>query len=161
MTSTRWRRARNAIVLGVAALFATTAAGCFGRFRAVNAVYDFNRSASDNTVIRSLLLLAFVAIQVYTVAFVIDWIVLNPLDFVNGTNKVATETLPDGSEVRMAKLDADTVRVTHVDKTGHAKSVDVVRAGPNAGFVRATDGRILGTVERLPDGRFVEKAAEP
>ena len=158
MTTSGWPRTRNAIVLGVAALFATTAAGCFGRFRAMNAVYDFNKSASSNTVVRSLVLFAMLVIPVYEVAFLIDWIVLNTLDFLNGSGTVASETLPDGTEVHMAKLDADTVRVTHVDKAGRETSVDVVRAGANAGYVRRADGRIVGTVEKLPDGRVVEQA---
>jgi hypothetical protein len=158
MVSARRHRARGAVILGVAALFATASAGCFGRFRAMNAVYDFNRSASDNTVVRSLVLFALLVIPVYELAFFIDWIVLNTLDFFNGTSKVAVEKLPDGTEVRMAKLDADTVRVTHVDTSGRETSVDVVRAGANAGYVRRADGRIVGTVERLSDGRLIEQA---
>ena len=157
MRQQRWRRLRDALVLGLTAVFLTTAAGCFGRFRAMNAVYDFNRTASDNAVVRSLLLFAMLVIPVYAIAFLADWIVLNTLDFFNGTNKVAVQTLPDGSKVELAKLDADTVRVRQVDPAGRETSFDIVRVGANAGYVRGPDGRIVGSVERLSDGRLVQQ----
>jgi len=158
MVQSRFRQLRGGLVLGLAAIFATTAAGCFGRFRAVNAVYDLNKSASDSMVVRSLVTFAFVVIQVYTVAFLIDWIVLNVVDFFNGTSGVADRTLPDGSKVHMAKLDADTVRVHHVDTAGKETTFDIVRVGPDAGYVRGADGRIVGSVERLSDGRIFQQA---
>jgi ferric-dicitrate binding protein FerR (iron transport regulator) len=158
MRQPRWRRLRDALVLGLAAVFLTTAAGCFGRFRAMNAVYDFNRTASDNAVVRSLLLFAMLVVPVYAIAFLADWIVLNTLDFLNGTNKVAVQTLPDGSKVELAKLDADTVRVRQVDPAGREASFDIVRVGANAGYLRGPDGRIVGSVERLSDGRLVRQA---
>ena len=158
MRQPRWRRIRDALVLGLSAVFLTTAAGCFGRFRAVNAVYDFNRQASDSAVVRSLLLFAMLVVPVYAVAFLVDWIVLNTLDFFNGTNKVAAQDLPDGSRVELAKLDADTVRVRQVDPVGRETSFDIVRVGASAGYVRGPDGRIVGSVERLSDGRVIRQA---
>jgi hypothetical protein len=158
MKQPRWQRTREALVLALAAVLLTTAAGCFGRFRAMNGVYDFNKSASDNAVVRSLLMCALVIIPVYEVAFFVDVLVLHVLDFFNGTNKVAVETLPDGTKVVMAKVDADTVRVRHVDPSGRERSFDIVRVGATAGYVRTADGHIMGTVERLSDGRVVQHA---
>ena len=86
------------------------------------------------------------------------FLVLHVLDFFNGTNKVADRTLPDGSTVHMAKLDADTVRVRHVDPAGKETSFDIVRVGPDAGYVRDANGRIVGSVERLSDGRILRQA---
>jgi len=158
MGTSRRRRFHEALALGLTAVVVTTAAGCYGRFRAINAVYDFNKQASDSTVVRSLLMCALILNPVYEVAFLADVLVLHVLDFFNGTNQVATETLPDGSKIVMAKVDADTVRVRHVDAQGRQTSVDVVRVGANAGYVRAANGKIVGSVERLPDGRLVERA---
>jgi Domain of unknown function (DUF3332) len=158
MKGSRFRGLRDGLVLAVAAVFLTTAAGCFGRFRAVNAVYDFNKSASPNGVVRSLLLFAMVLIPVYELAFFADAIFLNTLDFLNGTNQVAVKTLPDGSKVELAKLDADTVRVRQVDTAGKETSFDIVRVGANAGYVRSANGRIVGSVERLADGQLVQQA---
>jgi hypothetical protein len=165
-------RLRDALVLGAAALLLGGAGGCFGRFRAMNAVYDFNKSASDSTVVRSLLMCGLLIIPVYEVSFLADAIVLNVVDFLNGTGQVARdERLPDGSRLRLARVDADTVRVRHVDPQGRERAVDVVRVGASAGYVRAVPGepgasgvegrgagRILGAVERLPDGRLLERA---
>jgi hypothetical protein len=125
-------------LLGLAALFATTAAGCFGQFRAVHAVYDFNRQASDSAVVRSLLQVALIVVPVYIVAALVDMLVLHVLDFINGTNPVAVETLPDGSALHMARIDAKTVRVRHVDKQGRESSFEL---------------------ERGADGRLVQRAA--
>ena len=158
MRQPRWRRVRDGLVLGLAAALLTTAAGCYGRFRAVSAVYDFNRQASDSAVVRSLVCFALLVIPVYLVAFFVDWIVLNTLDFLNGTGRVADATLPDGSVMHMAKLEKDTVRVRHVDSNGRETSFDIVRVGANAGYVRGPDGRIVGSVERLSDGRLIRQA---
>ena len=137
MQQVRFRRIRDGFLIGLAALFATTAAGCFGRFRAMNAVYDFNKEASNNPVVRSLVLFAMLVIPVYFVAFLVDWIVLNTMDFFNGGAQLASKTFPDGTKVEMAKLDADTVRVRQVDPAGRENAFDIVRVGPNAGYVRA------------------------
>jgi len=154
----RQRRYRGAILLALGVAFLTSTAGCFGRFRAMNAIYDFNKSASNNGVVRSLLMCAMIIIPVYEVTFLVDAIVLNTLDFFNEPNAVAkTETLPDGSELRLARLDGDSVRVRRVDAQGNETSFEIVRVGENAGYVRAADGRIVGAVERLPDGRLVQR----
>ncbi len=162
MKSTRYRNARNAIVLGLAATFVTTATGCFGtgRFRAVNAVYDFNKGVSDNGVVRSLVMVGLLIIPVYELFGLADILVLNTMDFFNGGGgkMASTQTLPDGTKLMMAKLDADTVRVRHVDLQGKETSFDVVRVGDHAGYVRAADGRILGNVEKLSDGRLIQAA---
>jgi hypothetical protein len=158
MRRVRFKRIRDALVLALAVSFATTAAGCFGRFRAVNAVYDFNKSASPSPVVRSLLLFALVFIPVYELAFLADWIVLNVVDFLNGSNTVAVQTLPDGGKVELAKLDKDTVRVREVDAQGRESSFDIVRVGPDAGYVRDSSGHIVGSVERLSDGRLLQRA---
>src|SRR5262249_55544019 len=115
----RQRGVSKAIALGLGLAFLTTTAGCFGRFRAMNAVYDFNKQASDNGVVRSLLMCAMIIVPVYEVTFLVDAIVLNTLDFFNNPNAVAkTDTLPDGSELRLARLDGDSVRVRRVDASG-------------------------------------------
>jgi hypothetical protein len=159
MRQTGKRRVRDAIVVGLGLVFLTTAGtGCFGRFRAMNAVYDFNKSASSNTIVRSLLMWAMIIIPVYGVTFLVDVIVLNTLDFFNGGGVAQNQTLPDGSQLKMARLDGDSVRVRHVDVNGRETSFDVVRVGENAGYVRAADGRIVGQLERLPDGRLIQQA---
>jgi len=71
---------------------------------------------------------------------------------------VAVETLPDGTKFELAKVDADTVHVRRVEASGKETSFDIVRVGPDAGYLRTTDGRILGSVERLSDGRLLQQS---
>lgn len=157
-TPRRSRRARNAILLAVIALFSTAATGCFGRFPAMTALYGFNKNASSNIVVRSLLLIGMTIIPVYFIGFLVDALVLNVVDYFNGTTVASkTQTLADGSIIQLTPVDADTVRVRHVDPTGHEESFDIVRVAGNAGYVRRADGRMLGMIEQLPDGRVVQR----
>jgi hypothetical protein len=157
-TSRRLRRVRNAILLPLIVMFSGAAAGCFGRFPAMTAIYGFNKSASSNRVVQSLLLIGLTIIPVYFVGFLVDALVLNVIDFFGGTNVASkTQTLADGSTVELTRVDADTVRVRHVDAAGHEDSFEIVRVGDNAGYVRR-DGRLLGMVEQLPDGQLVRRA---
>ncbi|HVZ73547.1 MAG TPA: DUF3332 family protein [Polyangia bacterium] len=160
MTKRTKRILRHSILFGSLMVLLSQTTGCFGtgRFRAINTIYDFNKSASDNGVVRSLLMVGMIIIPVYEIAGLVDILVLNTIDFFNGGKVASTETLPDGSKVMMAKIDADTVRVRHVDVNGKETSFDVVRVGDKAGFVRDADGHVLGNVERLSDGRLVTGA---
>jgi hypothetical protein len=149
-------RIRNAIVLSVAALFTGATAGCIGRFPAVSAVYGFNKSVSSNRVLQSLLMDAFIIIQVYTVCVLVDVLILNVIDFFNGGSVASkTQTLADGSTMEMTRIDKDTVRVRITSVDGHTRSFDVGRAGDKAGQVRLSDGRLIATTEELPDGRLI------
>ena len=50
------------------------------------------------------------------------------------------------------------MRVRQVDPAGRERTFDIVRVGPDAGYVRTSDGRIIGTTERLSDGRLLQQA---
>jgi hypothetical protein len=155
----RIRNVRNAILLGTTALFSTAAAGCFGRFPAVSAVYGFNKSASSNGVVRSLLMVAMIIIPVYAVASLVDILVLNVVDFFNGVHVASkTQTLADGSTIELTRTGPDSVHVRRVDLAGHEQTFEIVRVGDKAGYVRGEDGRMLGMVEQLPDGQIVRRS---
>lgn len=78
--------------------------GCFGSFRLVNTVYDFNRDVSDNLIVQEAVFLAFVIVQVYSVAAVVDAVILNVIEALTGDNPLAMAEsrvgqLPDGRTV--------------------------------------------------------------
>ena len=78
--------------------------GCFGSFRLVNTVYDFNRDVSDDLVVQEVVFLAFVIVQVYTVAAVVDVLLLNTVEAITGDNPLSmgesrVAQLPDGRTV--------------------------------------------------------------
>jgi hypothetical protein len=153
------RRIRNAVLVGVVACFCVAAAGCFGRFPLTSAVYGFNQRASSNRVVQSLVMIALIVIPVYEVSMLVDALVLNVVDFLGGGSSHAansTRTLADGSTVELHRIDANTVHVRRVDAQGREQSFEVALAGPNAGTLRGANGRVLGTVEQLPDGRLIE-----
>lgn len=163
----QFRRIRNAIrvgvprliLIGVVACFSVAASGCFGRFPLTSAVYGFNQRASSNRIVQSLVLVALVVIPVYEVSMLVDALVLNVVDFLSGGSQHAatsTRTLADGSTVELRRLDTDRVHVRRIDAQGREQSFELALAGPNAGTLRGDGGRMLGTVELLPDGRLVE-----
>jgi hypothetical protein len=149
---------RKAIALGAVALCLGTASGCFGRFRLVNGVYDFNREV-NHKLARSLVMIGLIIIPVYFFAALGDILIFNVIEFYDGGVVVAqTQKLEDGSTVKVERVDADTLRIRRVDAAGNVGSVEIVKVGDKAGYVRASDGRILGMVEQLPDGRVVQTA---
>jgi hypothetical protein len=82
--------------------------GCFGGFRLVNTVYDFNRDLSDKILVQEIVFLALVVVQVYSVAFVADAVLFNTIEWITGDNPISQgpgetrlATLPDGRTVAL------------------------------------------------------------
>jgi hypothetical protein len=148
---------RRAIALVAVAFCLVTASGCFGSFRLVNGVYDFNRGV-NHKLARSLVMCGLMLIPVYPLAALGDILIFNVIEFYGGSSVVVAQTqkLEDGSTVRVERVDADTLRIRRVDAAGNVGSVEIVKVGDKAGYVRASDGRIVGMVEQLPDGRVVQ-----
>jgi hypothetical protein len=159
------RRLRDTILLSAVGLALTTSIGCYGHFKLVNAVRDFNEGVGPNRVMRSLVMWGLVIIPVYEFAWLGDVLVFNVIEFFNADPAGATtatekrQTLPDGTEVRIARVGADTVRIRHTDAAGRDQAVDIVKVGDRAGYVRRPGGAIVGTVEQLPDGRLMKTPA--
>jgi hypothetical protein len=160
------RRLRNLIVTGAAGLLLGSAVGCYGHFKLVNGVREFNEGVGENRMMRSLVMWALVIIPVYEVAWLGDVLVFNVTEFFNAPpSKVATadrsHALPDGGEVRVSQVAPDTVRIRRTDGAGHEQAVDIVKVGARAGYVRRVDpngntgGRIVRAVEELPDGSLL------
>jgi hypothetical protein len=78
----RTRRARPlaGLMLVVAALVAPTS-GCFGPFKAVNAVYELNQEPQDKWLEEAVFLCFTLLLPVYELAILIDVLILNPIDF--------------------------------------------------------------------------------
>jgi hypothetical protein len=152
----RSRRVRNALILSAGLLLSTSLTGCFGRFPAVSSIYNFNKTATSNRVLQSLLMAGLLIIPVYEVGGLVDVLGLNVIDFFSGTEVASkAKTLADGSTVELTRIDADTVRVEHVDAAGKEHAFEVVRVGDKAGYVRHPGGRVIGMAEELPDGQVV------
>jgi hypothetical protein len=154
------------LALALLLITSTTSTGCYGHFKLVNAVRDFNEGVGPNRVLRSLIMWGMVIIPIYEVAWLGDVLIFNVVEFFNagptGTVAGAVEkrrTLPDGTEVQVARVAPDTVRIRRTDAAGRQETVDIVKVGEHAGYVRRADGagtRIVASVEELPDGRLIE-----
>ena len=91
-------RIRKAAMVAMC-LGAFATAGCYGSFPLTRLVYKVNGSATNNGVIQSLVLLVLIIIPVYKLCMIIDWLVMNTIEFWSGEKLLVSSTseLPDGS----------------------------------------------------------------
>src|SRR5258706_3356417 len=82
MRLTRFRRAA-VLTLTAGALVGTS--GCFGSFNLVRKVYGWNKSVSPDKFVRELVFLGLTIVPVYSVAGLIDAVVVNTIAFWSGT----------------------------------------------------------------------------
>jgi len=114
----------------LAALLPLTAS-CYGRFQLVRNVYEANSSVKDKYA-RSAVTWLFVIIPVYGFAGLIDFLVLNVIEFWQGKNPARGGTDP---VIKTAQIGADRFVQT----------------------LRHRDGATEMTVERFRDGALVER----
>jgi hypothetical protein len=69
-------------ILGAALALITT--GCLGPNRAFNGVHEWNKTVSDEDAVNELVFLACTIIPVYSVAYLIDIVVLNTIEYWSG-----------------------------------------------------------------------------
>jgi hypothetical protein len=74
--------------LALAAFAATTGTACYGKFALTDKVYVWNGHATDNKFANSALFWALVIIPVYEVTLLADFIVINPIEVITGSNPV-------------------------------------------------------------------------
>jgi hypothetical protein len=99
--------------------------GCFGKFTLVRGLYQFDKQVEDKFV-RSLVFDVLVIVQVYTIAGLVDWAVLNVIEFWTGKNPVV---------IKITEINGETVVQT---------------------ISRADDGDVLIRLDRFRDGRAVD-----
>ena len=75
----------TALLLSLSVLFNS----CIGSFQLTQKLYAWNRSADNDKWVNELIFIALSACQVYTIAVVIDSIVLNSIEFWTGENPAA------------------------------------------------------------------------
>jgi len=122
---TRW------VAVALLATLLPLTAACYGRFQLVRNVYDANSQVRDKY-LRSAVTWLFVIIPVYGVAGLLDFFVLNVIEFWQGKNPMRGEGDP---VIRTAQVGADRFVQT----------------------LRHRDGATEMTVERFRDGALVER----
>lgn len=100
------------------------AGGCFGSFRLVDLVYDFNRDVSDELIIQEVIFIAFAVVQVYSVSALADAIVFNTIEAITGDNPLAQAP----PESRVAELPSGRTAAVYSDEQGLLVEIDGRRA---------------------------------
>ncbi|MBI3608119.1 MAG: DUF3332 family protein [Nitrospirae bacterium] len=113
------------IAVAVLTLASVLLAGCFGKFTLVRGLYQFNKQVEDKFV-RSLVFDVMVIVPVYGIAGLVDWAVLNVIEFWTGKNPVV---------IKITEINGETVVQT---------------------ISRADDGDVLIRLDRSRDGRAVD-----
>lgn len=120
-----------AVVLSLA-LGLTSFQGCIGSFGLTGKLYNFNKSLGDKW-IQELGFLALLIVQIYTIAFLVDVVVLNSIQFWTGTNPVAMQ--PGEKEVRYVKGETGLYKIEAAKNRFHIEQVEGSEAGESVDLV--------------------------
>ena len=131
-----------ALLLVVSTLCLATAS-CMGGFQLTRKLYNWN-SSMDKWV-ASIVLFIFIIIPVYGIVGLVDWIILNTVEFYTGSNPVAA-----GEPVtRTANIDG--TQVTMTMHPGEGMNIDIVSIDQNGSqkkvVVRTTEDGLVAHVE--------------
>lgn len=119
------------VAVGLLVALLPLATACYGRFQLVRNVYDANSQVKDRYV-RSAVTWLFVIVPVYGLAGLVDFLVLNVIEFWQGKNPMVKAGEP---VTRTAQVGAERVIQT----------------------IRHRDGATEMTVERFRDGAMVDR----
>jgi Domain of unknown function (DUF3332) len=156
------RRSRLFTALAIALALQVPLAGCFGRFALVRKVYGFNESIGDKW-LRSLLMFAMVIVPVYAVAGLVDYLVLNVIEFWSGNNPAVaalqpgqtlekTQVAPDGTRLTITVSEQGRAMRLAVEKPGQKKQVTLLSRSEGGAEARAADGTLLARLEITEEG---------
>ena len=103
---------KNWITIGMAALLmsiSVVSSGCFGSFKLVRKVYDFNASIG-NKLAQTLVFYVLNIIPVYGIAGWIDIVILNLIEFWTGSNPLAMQE--GQTETQIVQANGKTYQIT-------------------------------------------------
>lgn len=150
--------ARATAVLSLAAFLPLATTGCFGKFQLTRKVYTFNKDVDPDKWIQWFTFLVLSIVPVYGVAFLVDVVFANSVEFWTGENPIQASAGstrvaygPNGEFVR-ATLRADgSIELLAIDAKGIEYELTVVREGDSLA-ARDADGKLVARVAER-DGR--------
>jgi len=152
---------RMLAMLLVLTTFGLTTASCMGSFALTKKLYNWNKNEIGNKWLSSLVLFIFLVLPVYGIAGLIDWIILNVIEFYSGNNPVsanepATRTAQFGdttATLTFVEGDGLNLDLTTVDAAGHSKKL-IVRSVDEHGMVARLieDGKEKSLLAARTDG---------
>ena len=155
--SRRWiRSAAFAVLIGTTPLWL---GGCFGYFPLTRAVYRINDSVEPRP-LKTLLFWGFLIIPVYTVAMIVDAVILNLIDFwipgvdFGESGSSAVEKHGD-IETTLERSSDGSQAVFTVRRKGEVLGqYRFVKLSDGGCEVRAVDGKLLGSARKTTAGDF-------
>lgn len=124
------------VLLTVSLLFTS----CIGSFRLTNRLLEWNRSL-DNKFVNELVFIAFCIVPVYGVTILADSLVLNSIEFWNGTNPISASTSTRTIETENGRYIVETTPDGyHISKEGEEKSVDLLFDADSRTWNMVTEG---------------------
>jgi len=149
----RGRRFRLAATLGIATMVAV---GCYGKFPLTRAVYNANGSITEYKVVHSIITWVFIILPVYSLAMLVDFIVLNLIEFWTGDSVELSEVRQDdGTVIAIAPGEAANVAVlTITSPAGQVQTMRFVRDENLVSEVLDGNGQTIGWVIPNEDGGF-------
>ena len=130
--------------------------GCYGEFALTKELYRFNGDIHPNSFVQSLVMWALALLWVYSIAILVDVVILNLIEFWTGDNPMlaqATYTNPDGSQVVMTpSSDGKEMRVEVMRDGTMVDTRRIVRTSATHFDVLDSQGALVGGVDRTQQG---------
>lgn len=150
------RLSRSAVLALVVASLGTTA--CFGSFHVTRNVWSFNKKVSPNKWVQELVFLGLTILPVYSIAGLVDAVVVNSVEFWTGENPVKVSSrinVDKNTYVHRTLLEKNGVRVMELQafRFDNLIATTTVQYIPGATHVRLKttypDGRVEHHVSAL------------
>lgn len=155
-----WRkpraRAKRAVAAGLmGVMLMGGAGGCYGKFPLTKAVYKLNGNITNNKIIHSIIFWIFIILPVYDLAFLVDAIILNLIEFWTGASlDVSSVEMDDGTRVTLAPDgdDGKTAVLTVEKPDGTVQTTRFERVSDTQMNVLDGRGDVAGYIYRTADG---------
>lgn len=118
------KRARLiAFILLVTAAPVLMASGCYGSFPLTRTVYEVNGEITDEKIIHSIVLWIFILLPVYGLAMLVDFVVLNLVEFWSGDEvEISQVETEDGAVIALGPGAEPNVAILTVSREGEVLS---------------------------------------
>lgn len=118
---TTWKtRGAKALCIMVLAGMMPVLTSCYGSFPITRTVHEFNGNITNSKWIHSIFLWVFLILPVYWLATVVDFFLLNIIEFWSGDTLLASTeyTLDDGREVAFGPGESEDVAILTIEREG-------------------------------------------
>jgi hypothetical protein len=130
-----------------------SSSGCFGSFTLTKKVYKFNQEVGDKWV-NELVFLVMIIVPVYSIASLLDAVILNSIEFWTGKNPMSGEAkvFEDPGNGTTAYLDLRTGSLRYIQNSGQTAAEYVFERTSDGTNVRDAEGNLLFVCKARTDG---------